>query len=163
MHYHTLSAFKTYLILVLSFSGAHIGLNMLGATTEPRCAYDSPVGFGLLLATFVSQAVRLGLRDDQPLTWVIDAFGMGVGAWVQLVVKPNGGWFGALPEEGCHLRASGYAMALWILGELLTFGTGLRVAVAIDFGRNVFNTGLFILAAFVLQLIIGMVPEWVSS
>lgn len=159
-HFRALSAFKSYLILVLSFSGAHIGLNMLASTTEPRCAYDSGFGFALLAITFTTQAVGLALDQTRWASWAVDAIGLVPGIYLQLVTKPRGGWFGAIPQENCSMRESGYAMALWTLGELLTFGAGLRVAVAVDFGRNAFNTGVFILAAFVLQLILGMAPDW---
>lgn len=140
---------------------------MLSADTEPRCAYDSPFGFSLILSTFIAQAIGLTFASyESPYalaaSWIVDALGLAPGIYLQMVTKPYGGWFGSVPSNSCSMRESGYAMALWIVGELLTFGAGLRVAVAVDFGRNVFNTIIVIVAAFTLQLLVGLAAEWLD-
>ena len=65
--------------------------------------------------------------------------------------------------SGCSMRESGYAMALWWLGELLTFGAAVRIAVAIGFGRDRMNTALVAFLSLALFFASGMVAEALSD
>lgn len=162
-----LETFHTITLVLLSFASFHVGLNMLFADTEPRCLYDDPGAVVLLGTIFGSQtAAALARAHEAPyartLAWVVDGVCFLPGIFLQMTTKPEGGWFGAVPRSECDMRASGYAMVLWLMGELLTFGVGVRIAIAVGFGRNALNTLLVVVGAGILELCVGAVANQIA-
>lgn len=112
-------------ILALSFSSLHVGLNVL-ATGQGDCAYDTP-GTVLFAAAVLGLFALVRCDAASPSRLLVrDAVAILPGIWFQVTAKPSG-WYAAVPVEGCDVRTSGYAMALWLLGELLTFGSALGI------------------------------------
>ena len=91
-----------------------------------------------------------------------DVVGLVPGIWFQIVTKPEG-FFAGVPVEGCDMRSSGYAMALWLLGEMLTFGAGLRLARAWGFGQKAWPTLAIVLAAIGLQALVVVAARALSA
>lgn len=137
---------------------------MLNSDTQPSCHYDSPGGFALIMLTFVSHAVGLLWKHNKwsnadMVSWFVDAVCLFPGVFFLMTTKPDGGWYGAVPQPLCSMRESGYAMSLWLLGELLTFGTGLRLSLVAEFGKNILNTTLIVLGFFAFQFGVGVLAE----
>lgn len=158
---------RNFAVLTLSFSAAHVGANMLGQEDRP-CPYDGVAGLVASVGTFLLYALaawaaatwgRAGgerwRRAVPYVPYVRDALGIVPGVWFQITVKPEG-FYAGVPVDGCDMRHSGYAMALWVLGEMLTFGAALHLISAIGFGRNVGATVGVVIAAAVLQALTGV-------
>ena len=114
---HTMHAARDFAILTLSFSTVHIGLNEL--PLAHTCPYDGAAGLLFSLFTFLMFSfAKPGVARD--------VAGIVPGIWFQITVKPEG-YFASVAVEGCDMRSSGYAMAMWVLGEILTFGAAVRL------------------------------------
>lgn len=156
-------------VLTLSFSAVHVGLNVLSTDdVAPRCPYDELGGFLMSLGTFLLFAFAAlaplwppARRFQTSIPHVRDAIGIVPGIWFQITTKPDG-FFAGVPVESCDMRASGYAMALWILGEMLTFGAALRLGQAWGFGRRLAPTVGIVLGALALQGLVGMAADALS-
>lgn len=154
------------MVLTLSFSAAHIGVNMLTTDARP-CPYDDVGGLVASVGTFLLFALTAwgtntdyateyaGVNTRMILPYVRDAIGIIPGAWFQISTKPAG-FDAGVPVTGCDMRSSGYAMALWILGELLTFGSAIHIGRALGFGRRLFPTVAVVVAAIALQALVGV-------
>ena len=66
-------------------------------------------------------------------------------------------------DEGGGEDSSGYAMALWILGEMLTFGAALRLGRAWEFGTKPWPTLWILAAAVALQMLVGVAAGALSE
>ena len=161
-------------VLTLSFSAVHIGVNVLADGVAPRCPYDGVGGLvasvgTFLLFAFVAWAEArgwgidgTGSRTRALLPYVRDAVGLVPGVWFQITSKPEG-FYAGVPVEGCDMRSSGYAMALWILGEMLTFGAALRLGRAWEFGTKLWPTLWILAAAVALQMLVGVAAGALSE
>lgn len=159
---------RQFAILALAFTAAHVGVNVLAVEVQTTlCPYDRWYGllptavvlgtYGTAMWTRVHEFPRA-----QAFEWAADVIGIVPGIWWQITTKPDG-WFASVPVEHCSLRDSGYAMALWLLGELLTFGAAVNIAAAVNFGRNQLNTVVVVLAAVALLFASGMVAQELQS
>lgn len=57
-----------------------------------------------------------------------DVFAVLVGAWFQVTAKPSQ-WYISVPLSGCSLHDSPLHYVSFFLGELLSFGSGIRVVL----------------------------------
>ena len=87
-----------------------------------------------------------------------DAVGILPGVWFQITTKPDG-FYAAVAEEGCDMRSSGYAMAMWVLGEMLAFGGGIRIAREAKFGRSVAGTAACLVGVTLAVPLVGAAAE----
>lgn len=155
-------------VLALSFSAVHVGTNVLADdSVAPRCPYDEAWGLVASVGTFllfalVAWAEAHAWRPHWRLPHVRDVVGLVPGIWFQITTKPAA-FFASVPVEGCDMRSSGYAMALWILGEMLTFGAGLRLATAWGFGRRAWPTVAIVLSAIGLQAVVVVASRALST
>ena len=163
-------------VLTLSFSAVHIGVNVLAdGDVAPRCPYDGVGGLvasvgTFLLFAFVAWAEARGWpgegvtrsRVRRLLPYVRDAVGLVPGVWFQITTKPQG-FYAGVPVEGCDMRSSGYAMALWILGEMLTFGAALRLGRVWEFGTKLWPTLWILAGAVALQMLVGVAAGVLSE
>ena len=123
--------FRDWAILTLAFSALHNGVNVLSIEHEPPdgvsiCPYDDPGSVFLILFIFVLYLPSVFIVQSEQAIAIRDLLGIIPGIWFQVTVKPRG-YFASVPVEGCDIRSSGYAMVLWLLGEIITFGATVRL------------------------------------
>ena len=129
---------RYFAVLTLSFSVVHVGINE-AASGSDECFYDGAFGLGMSVSTFVLFAfcALYKFREEwrERALLLRDAIGIVPGIWFQITVKPET-YFAAVPSLGCDMRSSGYAMAMWLLGEILTFGAAVRLLPRLGFGAR---------------------------
>lgn len=144
---------REFAVLTLSSSALHVGLNQL-AIGDTSCPYDEPLSVVLMLGVFLAFVFAAWQRRPH-VDLARDVLALVPGIWFQITTKPPG-FYAGVPVEGCDMRSSGYAQALWLLGELLTFGATVPLARAAGFGRTWAATATVIAAAFALQALTGV-------
>ena len=107
----------------------------------------------------VKTAPRCRLRYGTELAW--DAFATLAGAWMQVTAKPPQ-WFISLPLSNCTIHDSPINYASFFLGEVLSFGSGVRVLLLLAAAthRSTQRAGLRaagLLVAMVLSLVLAAI------
>lgn len=132
----TLCAMRDFMLVAISFSALHIGVNLL-ATGDDLCPYArwySLAGVGAVLSSSATSLVAYsaGWPNCGRVAWSVDGLGLLPGIFWQITTKPDG-WFAAVPVAGCSVLESPVAVLFWVLGEWLTFGVVLRACAFFSF------------------------------
>ena len=152
-----ITTFRDVIIIVLSASLTHISANETFSPTDglPWCAPTQMPGLVVFLVTSILSFAMIlsraniewicfaphpkltrGLFEAPMKTGCItqyafeigwDVYGIFIGAILQMIVKPPR-WTAAVEQSpGCTLFDSSIFMETWLLGEVLSFGSGIRI------------------------------------
>lgn len=160
-------SFRAVSVLMFSFITTRLGVNMLSSNETTECEYEKPLGFAfsaVILAMYV--AVTMASAGEwvyeNVLSWVSDAVLFVPGTFFVIAATPTS-LYGGIASEDCSVQHSGIALTFLLLGELLTSGTFIKMAVTMGFGRSALNSALFIVGFFLYLMFIELVASEMRS
>lgn len=165
--YADVSLFRDAAVFALSLSLSHVALNEV-MTPDPERVFCLPSsGLHAVLYTLVCFFSTIGIVSRANIPWgeskradpekgafvdpspsctlhytlecVWDAFGVLAGAWFQVTAKPSQ-WFISVPLSGCSVHDSPLHYISFFLGELLSFGSGIRVVLFVLAATHIYES-----------------------
>lgn len=154
--YSDVSLFRDAAVFALSMSLSHIALNEVMTPVTERVFCLPSSGLHAVLYTLVCFFSTIAILSRAKIDWpcwerveptngafanptpgcrlhytlecLWDVFAVLVGAWFQVTAKPSQ-WFISVPLYGCSIHDSPLHYISFFLGELLSFGSGIRVVL----------------------------------
>lgn len=160
---HPLCNMRDFSLLALSFSCLHAALFASAARSDATDAvaacpiFDAAmvVGMGLVL---VSSATSLyaslhAWPNYKSCSLAVDVVGLVPGTVAMVLTQPARLGMGSLPEhlQHCSHEALPIALTYRMVGELLTYGSVVRLTYALGLGKGVMSTLFVICATFAMS------------
>ena len=147
-------------VIVLSFNALHIGLNVGGdygnSAGIDECPYATwySAMFALFMLASASSSLVAIIRSWKyhgAVSLTVDGLALPIGLFWLATTKPNG-WYAAAAVPGCDMFTVPWAWGLFLLAEVLTFGSAIRGAIlAYSVGMPRLSAAIIIVGTFALS------------
>ena len=148
---------RDLLVLLLTFNAFHMTLNIGGDQMNTahveHCPYASWYASSVSLLLFGASAAAIVANvyewsHERTLSLAVDALALPMGMFWLATTKPHG-WYASASVPGCDMFEVPWAYTLFLLGEILTFGSAVRLA-ALAYTSNMprLSAGIVVFGSF---------------